>query len=334
MLLMVTSRKLRNGKYGNDEQANFGFDYLYNYNNGERGRDSFLGKGKRGFEASLLAELRRLKNEVGINTPKIGIYLHGYNNDWQQGIDEIFDLHNTFRESMGYEPIIVGFSWPSMGETRAYLTDREEARQSAPAFVRFLRDINDFAHRHEQDCFSTTYCIAHSMGNYLLRKGMEYLSDHLGSPMGRSLFTETVMLAPDIASKDIELDGKGRYISHFSRRVHVYYSKHDRALKASSAKRFGGDRLGRHGAKDYGNVASNIAFINAEIYASSSGIDGTLDREGEQVSVHSSHRYQGNIVADIIQVLSSVDRDTIPNRYPVIDPDAPRPGKTNHFKLD
>tara|TARA_B100000405_G_C16568337_1_gene368503 strand:- start:157 stop:417 length:261 start_codon:yes stop_codon:yes gene_type:complete len=85
------------------------------------------------------------------------------------------------------------------------------------------------------------------MGNYLLRKGLEYLSDQLGSPTGRKLFDETLMMAPDIAAHDIESNGKGRYIASFSRRVHVYFSKHDAVLTASNAKRFGANRLGRHG---------------------------------------------------------------------------------------
>ncbi len=142
-----------------------------------------------------------------------------------------------------------------------YLSDREQARDSVGAFTRFLIDINEFITKNEPHCFSTTFCIAHSMGNYVLRKGMKYLSDHLGTPTGRMLFDETVMLAPDLSSRDIEKDGKGRYIADFSRRVHVYYSKHDRALKASSTKRFGGSRLGRHGAKDYDNLRKNVVGV-------------------------------------------------------------------------
>ena len=36
------------------------------------------------------------------------------------------------------------------------------------------------------------------MCNYLLRKGLEYLSDQLGSPTGRKLFDETLMMAPSM----------------------------------------------------------------------------------------------------------------------------------------
>ena len=332
MLMMVTSRRLRSGKYQNREQANYGYDYLAGHSNGPPGNDGFDLRGKGRFEAALLHELNRLK-ESGVNTPKVGIYLHGYNNDYQDSIDEIFDLERALGDVIGYSPVLIGFSWPSSGTVRDYLNDREEVRDSVPAFCRFLRDVNDFLCRNEDNCFATTYCIAHSMGNYLLRKGMEYLSDNLGAPCGRAMFNETIMLAPDIASHDIELDGKGRYIAAFSRRVHVYYSRHDRALKASSAKRFGRNRLGRHGADDYENLAPNVVIVDAKQFANSAATNDLRDRRNGRVSVHSSHRYHRGILEDVVQVLSSVERTLIPTRREVpkvVDrPDLP----PHHFEL-
>lgn len=299
-----------------DEQSKYRYDFLYDHLDKPAGTDGFGKKSKRGFEARLLAEMKRLRDENGINTPKVGIYLHGFNNDWQDSIDELFDFHQSLTAVVGYEPILVGFSWPSAGRTLEYLSDREKVRDSIPAFTRFLQDIHEFLLKNERDCFCTTYCIAHSMGNYLLRKSMEYLSDYLGTPVGRAMFNETVMLAPDLSSKDIELDGKGSYIGDFSRRVHVYYSRHDRALKASSTKRFGANRLGRHGAEDYQNIAPHIILVNAEKYANSEAMsEGDIkDRRGGSVSIHSSHRYHPKILADIANVLSSIDRDLITTR--------------------
>lgn len=322
---------IENGKYGDEEKPNFKYDYLYAYNGQARGNDKFEKTGKKGFETALLSELKRIKLEKN-TTPKVGIYLHGFNNNYQESIDEIFDLEKHLTPIIGYSPVIVGFSWPSTGVTLNYLSDREEVRDSVGAFTRFLRDINNFIIVNERDCFSTTFCIAHSMGNYLLRKGMEFLSDHLGTPLGRMMFDETVLLAPDLVSKDIEKDGKGVYITEFSRRVHVYYSKHDRALKASSVKRFGGNRLGRHGADDYDNLPENVAVINAINYANSSAIAGTTDRVAEQVSVHSSHRYHPKILEDVVQVISSVDRDQIKGRKRV-DKGEQDQSKGNHYEL-
>jgi esterase/lipase superfamily enzyme len=329
MLFMVTNRRVVGGKYADEEKANKKFLYQYAYNGKKRGQDCFEKIGQKGFETALLSELQRLKDEEKV-TPKVGIYLHGYNNDYQDSIDEIFDLEKGLKVATGYAPVIVGFSWPSSGKTANYLSDREEVRDSVGAFTRFLIDINALATKNEQDCFSTTFCVAHSMGNYLLRKGMEYLSDYLGTPSGRMLFDETIMLAPDLSSKDIESDGKGRYIGDFSRRVHVYYSKHDRVLKASSAKRFGGTRLGRHGVRNYDNLRKNVVVIDAKKFANRDSIDGYKDRTKKQVSVHSSHRYHKNIVADVVQAISSVDRDQIKDREAYISDGSPM---NNHYKL-
>jgi len=278
----------------------------------------------------LLTELTRLKDEENIKTPKVGFYLHGFNNDYQDSIDEIYDLEKHLGKACGYLPVIIGFSWPSTGKKVYYLSDREEVRDSIRAFTGFLKDINDLATRSEKDCFSTTFCIAHSMGNYLLRKGMEYLNDHLGSPNYRLLFNETVLLAPDISSNDLNAKGKGNYISCFSRRVHVYYSKHDRILKLSSTKRFGRNRLGRHGPNNYKKLRDNVVVVDAKKYANHDSISGYKDREGDQVSVHSSQRYHENIIQDIVQVLSSVDRDLIKGRKPYKSSGV---AMKNHYRL-
>ncbi len=340
MLLMVTNRRPTTRGYGDEEQSGFRYHYLHNYLDGERGSDGFgdgggAEKDKKAFSAVLLAELQRLKDVAGIGTPKVGLYIHGYNNDWQDSIDELVDMHAALSRAIGYDPVLVGFSWPSSGRTGRYLSDREEVRDSVPAFVRFLGDIHEFLLETEPRCFATSYCIAHSMGNYLLRKGTEYLSDHLGTPVGRAMFNETVMLAPDIAAKDVERDGKGQYIADFSRRVHVYYSKHDRALKASSAKRFGGNRLGRHGPEDFTNLPANVVAIDAKKYANSDAVDAASvkDRKGETPSVHSSHRYQPSIIADIAQVISSVDRSLIPNRREVAQLSDLPSLRPNHYGL-
>jgi esterase/lipase superfamily enzyme len=330
---MATNRRIIHGKYSNEEKPNKKFEYQYDYDHQERGKDGFNKRGEVGFKLSLIKELQRLRNEEEVNTPKVGIYIHGYNNNYQASIDEIFDFEKNLADVIEYKPIIVGFSWPSRGRVPDYLSDREEVRDSVGAFTRFLCEINTFITENERECFSTSYCVAHSMGNYLLRKGMEYLSDYLGAPGGRLLFNETIMLAPDLASKDIELDGKGSYIADFSRRVHVYYSTHDRALKASSLKRFGANRLGRHGANDYSNLADNVVLVNAEKYANSSSADGLKDRENKQVSVHSSHRYHPNILKDISQVLSSVERNLISNREPIITSEYPEDSLINHYKI-
>lgn len=339
MLLMVTNRRKTAAGYGDEEKPNRKFDYLYDYNNLPMGQDGFNKSGKEGFEKALLKELLRLRIEEGINTPKIGIFIHGYNTNFQSSLDQLYDLEKNLAAAQGYAPVIIGFSWPSTGAVVDYLSDREEVRDSVGAFTRFLLDVNEFVERNARTCFSTTYCLAHSMGNYLLRKGLEYLSDQLGNPVGRMLFAETLLLAPDLASEDIQLTGKGAVIAEFSRRVHVYYSHHDRALKASSAKRFGGNRLGRHGANNYQQLPSNVIVINANQYANSESSSVYKDRHGEPVSVHGCYKYHPQILADMIQVMSSIDRNMLIKRTPVLaeidplNPAIPPIFFNNHYQL-
>ncbi len=317
MLFMVTNRRIIDGQYSDEERPAYKYEYLYDYDAKPADQDGFIKKGQKGFETALLQELVRLRDEEGVSTPKVGLFVHGYNTTFQESIDQIVDLEKSLKAEIGYAPVIVGFSWPSSGKVANYLSDREEVRDTVPAFTRFLLDINNLLTNNERECFSTTYCITHSMGNYLLRKGMEYLSDALGSPMGRMMFAETLMIAPDLASSDMELGGKGQYIMQFSRRVHVYYSKFDRALKASSTKRFGGNRLGRHGANDYANLPRNLICVDVKNFANSTSLEGLKDRRGGDVSVHSACRYHPSILQDMIQVMASHDRQQIPGREPI-----------------
>ena len=330
MLLMVTNRKFSGGNYGDEEMPDFQFEYQHGYNNAARGEDAFLDKSKdiTGFRQVLLSELDRLK-KGGVSNPKVGLYVHGYNNNYQDSIDEIYDLEKNLTHVLGYAPVVVGFSWPSAGKTIEYLSDREEVRDSVGAFTRFLVEVNKYIDAHQRICFSDTFCVAHSMGNYLLRKGM-YLYDHCGAPRGRMLFNEMLMLAPDLSAKDMGRDGKGVYVANFSRRVHIYYSQHDGVISVSSIKRFGSRRLGRHGPDNYENLPANVVAIDAKQYANDKSIAGVTDREGKQVSVHSSHRYHPRILQDVSQVISGVDRDCIAGRQVVSSEGV---SINNHYKL-
>jgi esterase/lipase superfamily enzyme len=320
---------MQKGEFGDEEMPHKKFVYQYEYNNGTVGKRGFKKSGKNGFKVLLLKEINRLRDEEGIRTPKVGVYIHGYNNDYQDSIDELADLEERLQAANGTPLILIGFSWPSSGRVTHYLSDREEARDSVGAFSRFLLDINSFVSEQKRICFSTTFCIVHSMGNYLLRKGMEYLSDELGTPNGRLIFNETLMLAPDISSKDIEKEHKASYISNFSRRVHVYYSKSDRVVKASSVKRFGSNRLGRHGANNYDNLPENVVLIDSANFANQSEVEILSKKLNKSVSVHSSYKYHDSILADMLQVISSIDRDLIVNREPYFEDGEPH----NHYKL-
>ncbi|MBU2986451.1 alpha/beta hydrolase [Saccharophagus degradans] len=330
MLLMVTNRSGTKGRYGDDAKPNHKYDYLYNYNNKSINEDGFDSVGKKGFEVQLMQELERLRTEEGIAHPKVGFYIHGFNNTYRESIDEIYDLEAKLKVRFGYAPVIVGFSWPSAGSLYTYLSDREKSRDSVGAFTRILLDLNALVDRNQHDCFSSVFCFAHSMGVYTLRKGMEYLSDYLGAPQGRKLFDETVLLGGDISAKNIQIGGKAEYITNFSRRVHVYYSKHDTVLRAASIKRFGSPRLGRHGALDYTNLPNNVVLVDARKYANKEAMEGYKERSGEQVSIHSSYRYHDVILDDLSQVLQSVDRDEVTNRG-VIELEGKNLG--NHYRL-
>ncbi len=70
--------------------------------------------------------------------------------------------------------------------------------------------------------------------------------------------------------------------------------------------------------------------VDARIHANKESIKGYQDRIEKQVSVHSSHRYHKRIIADVVQAISSIDRDQIKDREPYEVDGHPM---SNHYKL-
>lgn len=332
MIFVVTNRRLVGGAYSDEEQPDHDLDGLYGHIERAPGSDVFAGKGKRGFKAALLRGLLHLRNERGVQTPKAGIYLPDQQSDWQASIDELVDLHTSLTGCIGHEPLLIGFSWVSSDRLSKDLSDSEEASGTIRAFTHFLAEVDGFFARNERSCFSSSFCIAHARGNYLLRKGLEYVANLPDTRVGRAMFDETVLLAPDLASQDIEFNGKGFCISRFSRRVHVYYSKHDNVLADSNGKGIAGNRLGHHGADTYENLPANVVIVNAEKYANLDSIRHAdlKGRRGESVSVHNSYRYHPAILTDVVHVLSRVNEALIPTRHS--DPKA-QTHLCNHYLL-
>jgi len=83
-------------------------------------------------------------------------------------------------------------------------------------------------------------------------------------------------------------------------------------------------------AKDYANLPGNVVVVDARIHTNKESIKGYEDRKKNQVSVHSSHRYHKRIMADVVQAISSIDRDQIKDREPYEVDGQPM---SNHFKL-
>lgn len=310
-----------------------------------------------GFYKTLLEEFNRLTREPECRpplSPKVIVYVHGYNNGYQESIDEIFDLRESLMEH-GYEyrPIIIGFSWPASSNIFKYRRDRKKVLASVCAFAKFLGDLK-LVFSNPGDLVT----MGNSTGCYMLRMGFEEYANTYAHIMATTIasegggstdvFGETLLLSADIVAKDIEKDGKGKDIIEYSRCVHVYYSKYDRVLAWSRWLRTfwlptakNRKRLGKNSEKaiDYNNLDPNsVVVINTEEYAKKKSMKAQRidekrirDKKGKKVkAVHLAHRYHPRIIWDIVQVISGIKPASSIAGRTDLDPAS---GLQNHYKL-
>ena len=168
----------------------------------------------------------------------------------------------------------IGFSWPSNGNVLDYISDRVEAMQTAPILgnlISYIRNKNPNAKVH---------IIAHSMGNYLTcnmlggsvietftplsATGNATIENQLkrqntDEGKGKWFVDRYLMLAPDVERREVtqcDVDGiaggKTDYtgpfyegIENLVEETHVFYSRHDNALKASVVEKEVVNELGQ-----------------------------------------------------------------------------------------
>ena len=163
------------------------------------------------------------------------IYVHGYATRFDEAArraaqiayDLDYDLEPDF------EGLALFYSWPSRGETDAYLADYDAAFDAVTPFNQFL-DLIKLQAGIEQ-----VHVIAHSMGNRLVVNAL-----NLRPQPSQPLIGQLVLAAPDIWATEF----KTRFLNKLPRlaeRVTLYVSDRDRALQLSSGIREDEPRAGQ-----------------------------------------------------------------------------------------
>lgn len=300
MLFAVTNRRSRGATFLAEPAPVL--TYLSGQGLAERGAPAF--------RRALLAELRA-RVAAGAQ-PVIVMVLHGYNNGWDEA-RELFErievglrpsdqpAPDGWAEAPG--PVVVGFSWPSEGRLAGYLDDRGAARASAEPLARLLLDAMSFL--DQERCPARLAILAHSMGSYLLSLACSLAWELKGRPSDFNVLAEAVMIAPDLDANVFEPGNTAGPIAALARRVTVYYSRHDEALLASSAKRAGvtGARLGRQGP-DPLRMPNNVVAVDASAYVTPGAPGGS----------HSAYFYVPTVIKDLQAVFAGVDRDEVTTR--------------------
>lgn len=259
----------------------------------------------------------------------VTLFIHGFNNSWTDAVKKYKTICDTLfsgDESLGH---CVLFTWPSDGSALGYLPDRIDAEKCAPDLADVLSDLYDWLLDKQSEtydavnpqaaaCKAKTSIIAHSMGNYVLQRAMQFTWTRKNRPDLVSLINQFLMIAADVDNDlfkngDVIGDGDGDAIASLCYRVTALYSGRDTVLGASAGlKHFGQRRLGRSGLNPDYKRPSNVWDVDCTSFFPSSEKD-----------IHSAYfkpEYEASYKL-IEQVLRGVDRGVLQDDgvAPVVD---------------
>ncbi|WP_309646409.1 alpha/beta fold hydrolase [Phenylobacterium sp.] len=236
------------------------------------------------------------------------IFIHGFNVPFMGALAAGAELAREVRVE-GRALNVVVFSWPSDGAAvplMSYYSDREDARASGPAVARaFLRLKTYLTEELSTDefCQRRLHLMAHSMGAYVLRNGLQAVIAKDPKSLVR-LFDQVLLAAPDEDDDTFEEDGKLKLLPYIGRQVTVYYNPRDRALLVSDKTKANPDRLGSDGPRLIDLIPKKVVLVDCRNIAAAA----------DAFTQHSYYINSRAVSRDIAAVLLGLEPDAIANR--------------------
>jgi esterase/lipase superfamily enzyme len=261
--------------------------------------------------AALAADLNQTVDAKG--HANLAVYIHGLGNTYDDAISATADFGTALATFGNYNGLLIGFSWPSYGETVAGLSSYYATGQPPQFTSGTIRDningsVESFgALIHMLLSLGTVKrplnlsLLTHSEGNFMLMWGMLALQQ---SGFSGSI-DNAVMMAADISAGMLQPKQYGQAITRFCKQVSVYYSGCDDVLGYSNYNFFPfhdqlyPTRLGLIGPYAYPQAApvpKNVSGIDCSQVTVNLGLI---------TNVHSCYMSVSQIVADIGSTLRS-----------------------------
>lgn len=241
------------------------------------------------------------------------VFIHGFNVTFNGAIEAGARLARDVRIRAGAtddgRPVnVVVFSWPSDGEAvpfMSYYSDREDARASGPALARTYLKLKDFLEqlRNQDRCDRSIHLMAHSMGAYVLRQGLQAVLAKNADGLVR-IFDQILLAAPDEDDDTFEQDSKLKPLPKIGRQVTVYFNPSDRALVISDKTKGNPDRLGSDGPRLIDMLPKKVVLVDCRNVAG----------DADALIQHSYYARSRAMTFDIGAVLAGMDAEAIGNR--------------------
>ena len=206
------------------------------------------------------------------------IFIHGFNFDWFEAVASALALELMLnRHSLNNEEqkdtCVFLFSWPSDGammKNKAYLSDRNDARDSSIAVARGFLKLRDFlmtlrpTHKDPsiKERGQQLHLLCHSMGNYVLQHALVSLDKLNNQKRFPQLFQHIFMCAPDVDDNIFEEDRPMVNLHRLAKQVTVYYNNGDLAMYISDYTKGNTDRLGHNGTARPSQLHNKVSQVN------------------------------------------------------------------------
>ncbi len=293
-------------------------------------------------------EMRDLMRECDaqkINSPAIA-FVHGFANSFWQAIERA-GMIAAFYTTADFKPNMFAFTWPSKGRDSGmmvpvvdYIHDRTNAERSGDAMARTLRILLRYMDSLPESewCRQKLHLIAHSMGIFALRHGIQALlhapsivppapnlPDDKQSPQAaammaampsasspaarlRGFFDEVILAAADEDEDAFSDSDKFKLMPRIAARVSVYHTREDWILsRLSKYTKFNGPRLGTDGPENMPTIADKVRSIDVS----------KAVNFGDEWQGHQYYRQFSAVRDDIVAVLKGTPDDKIGNRTPI-----------------
>jgi esterase/lipase superfamily enzyme len=189
----------------------------------------FVTVGRRIFadEADFQTSLKRAIRDEGREAT---IFVHGYNNNFSEGLYRIAQLS----ADLDLPGEAVHFAWPSIARPLGYVTDRDSAIFSRDGLTELIETV-------EAAGAQEVLLVAHSMGAHLTMEALRQLAiggrqDILGRISG------VILISPDIDIEVFRMQAKA--IGDLPQPFVIFTSSRDRVLRLSARLTGQRDRLG------------------------------------------------------------------------------------------
>lgn len=161
-----------------------------------------------------------LKNELSENEGDALVFLHGYNNSFEDSAIRAAQIGFDLKVS----GVTAFFSWPSKSDVSGYPDDVASIEASEEAITNFLLDFT------KKSGATKVHLIAHSMGNRGLVRALNNIQHKLEKD-SKVPFGQIILAAPDL---DVQLFKNLAYLyPKLSERTTLYTSPKDKAVALS-----------------------------------------------------------------------------------------------------